>query len=240
MRCIAHEPCPNCGSRDNVGVWEDGHKWCFGCGYYKSGTNGFKRATGPLNEGGKGVVLLPEDIEPYYPFKCVQWVNNYELTENDLRSNQVVWSEAKKLLIFPYRSDPKGPLLAWQGRNFGDVYSCKWFGRGNLEDVFSFKGLRDNKCVVVEDIISAIVLGKAGYYALPLFGSHLSDRRIIRLKLMIDHLFVWLDRDKAKEAHSFAKRSTLLGLTAQSIITDKDPKCYTKDSIKEFLQYEGC
>ena len=27
------EPCPECGSKDNVAVYDDGHKHCFGCGW---------------------------------------------------------------------------------------------------------------------------------------------------------------------------------------------------------------
>ena len=33
--CIAHEPCPQCGSRDNLARYSDGHGFCFGCGYYE-------------------------------------------------------------------------------------------------------------------------------------------------------------------------------------------------------------
>ena len=32
-----HEPCPKCGSKDNVAVYTDGGKHCFGCGYHISG-----------------------------------------------------------------------------------------------------------------------------------------------------------------------------------------------------------
>ena len=32
---VRHEPCPACGSKDNLAVYDD-HKFCFGCGYYKS------------------------------------------------------------------------------------------------------------------------------------------------------------------------------------------------------------
>ena len=32
---IAHEPCPECGSRDNLARYSDGHAHCFGCGYYE-------------------------------------------------------------------------------------------------------------------------------------------------------------------------------------------------------------
>ena len=35
---IQHSPCENCGSRDNLGVWED-HTFCFGCRDYQK-TNG--------------------------------------------------------------------------------------------------------------------------------------------------------------------------------------------------------
>ena len=32
-RFLHHTNCPACGSKDNLGVYDDGHKWCFGCGY---------------------------------------------------------------------------------------------------------------------------------------------------------------------------------------------------------------
>ena len=32
------EPCPACGSRDNLARYDDGHGYCFGCGYRESGT----------------------------------------------------------------------------------------------------------------------------------------------------------------------------------------------------------
>jgi len=33
--CIGHEPCPSCGSRDNLARYSDGHGFCFGCQYYQ-------------------------------------------------------------------------------------------------------------------------------------------------------------------------------------------------------------
>ena len=32
---IRHEPCPSCGSKNNLGRYTDGHAHCFGCGYYE-------------------------------------------------------------------------------------------------------------------------------------------------------------------------------------------------------------
>lgn len=35
---LRHEPCPACGSKDNLGRWSDGHAHCFGCEYYEHGS----------------------------------------------------------------------------------------------------------------------------------------------------------------------------------------------------------
>lgn len=34
---VQHEPCPKCGSRDNLARYTDGHGYCFGCKYYEMG-----------------------------------------------------------------------------------------------------------------------------------------------------------------------------------------------------------
>jgi len=34
---IHKEPCPECGSRDNLARYSDGHGHCFGCGYFEKG-----------------------------------------------------------------------------------------------------------------------------------------------------------------------------------------------------------
>ena len=32
---VGKEPCPSCGSSDNLGRYSDGHAYCFGCEYYE-------------------------------------------------------------------------------------------------------------------------------------------------------------------------------------------------------------
>lgn len=36
---LRHEPCPSCGSRDNLARYSDGHGFCFGCEHYEHGTD---------------------------------------------------------------------------------------------------------------------------------------------------------------------------------------------------------
>lgn len=38
--CIRKEPCPSCGSRDNLGRYDDGGAYCFGCRYREPPTRG--------------------------------------------------------------------------------------------------------------------------------------------------------------------------------------------------------
>ena len=37
---LRHEPCPSCGSKDNLARYEDGHAYCFGCSNYEHGKQG--------------------------------------------------------------------------------------------------------------------------------------------------------------------------------------------------------
>ena len=34
---VQHEPCPACGSKDNLARYTDGHGFCFGCKHYEPG-----------------------------------------------------------------------------------------------------------------------------------------------------------------------------------------------------------
>jgi twinkle protein len=53
---LKHEPCPSCGSKDNLARYTDLHGYCFGCGYYEPGDG----------EGGAKVVpSIPTDLQPY-------------------------------------------------------------------------------------------------------------------------------------------------------------------------------
>ncbi len=39
------EPCPSCGSQDNLARYSDGHGWCFGCDYYEPGEGAVPQQT---------------------------------------------------------------------------------------------------------------------------------------------------------------------------------------------------
>ena len=134
---VKQTQCPKCAklgndtSKDNLAIYSDGHEYCFSCGYYTS-PNKIKVFKESYKEITKYTVYLPEDSTTDYPHKALAWIEQYELTKNDLVAHNCVWSERKQRLIFPIY-DSSG-LLAYQGRYFGeDKAAPKWLGYGDLK-----------------------------------------------------------------------------------------------------------
>jgi len=48
---IQHEVCPQCGSRDNLARYSDGHGYCFGCGYYEAAEGEPKESPSNAHKG---------------------------------------------------------------------------------------------------------------------------------------------------------------------------------------------
>ena len=66
---IRKEPCPKCGSRDNLARYSDGHAYCFGCDYYEPGDGSEptpehkgKRMSADLIQGGDIAALSKRGI----------------------------------------------------------------------------------------------------------------------------------------------------------------------------------
>lgn len=238
---VSNGPCPSCGSKDNLATYDDGHKWCWGCGHWIPGDalSAVRRLAQPAEDVKTNSVVLPHDVDTNYSTDALKWIAKYDLSRSDLLANRVLWSDDRQLLIFSL-TDGEGRLVAWQGRNFGEKYRTKWFGRGNLEDTFIFfprNTKRITRIIFVEDIISAIRIGKAvasaglSDVAMPVFGSHVARKRLSRCSLFANSVTFWLDRDKASESIKFQRTAHSLGFTSSVIITEKDPKEYTQEEI---------
>lgn len=59
---IKHEPCPSCGSTDNLARFDDGHGWCFGCRRYEPADGEVAQERKPVNTSliDCSVVSLPK------------------------------------------------------------------------------------------------------------------------------------------------------------------------------------
>ena len=93
--------------------------------------------------------------------------------------------------------------------------------------------------LVVEDVLSAIKIARLrheGYCATPLLGSSLSKQAEHQLVKRYKHIYVWLDRDKAKNAVRIRNKLRSQGVESRVIISPLDPKEYNKTEISEWLK----
>ncbi len=238
--CIRHEQCPECAklgndrNGDNLAIYADGSEYCFSCGYYRkaSGVQTFRKAAPKTDRR----IQLPHDSTPDLPTRALEYLDQYALTDHECKLNHLLWSEYWNRLIFPYFDDAL-ELNAWQGRSFDINSKAKWFSQGDLVDFIYLRGNKQSKTVVLtEDIISAIKVARINHLATsPLFGSHVSTKRLLRLNKFYDRIYVWLDYDKMKYSLEVSKTARTLGIDCQSIITEKDPKEYNTKEIHEWL-----
>lgn len=232
---VRHEPCPDCNSRDNVGVWADGHKYCFGCGWYESG--GVMNRLQNLKEKKKnnnGPITLPLDCSDNLSSVALEWLDKYEITYEDIRKHRFKWSPNREQLIMPVY-DSMDNLLMYQARNFGpDSDKKKYHTEGKPESILHILGTENEsepRITVVEDMISAIKLSKVTT-VMPLFGSNLTKEKMARLSNIYNVLTIWLDHDKFIYAIRQSDWIKPLFEYVHVINKVKDPKEYSLNEIK--------
>lgn len=240
---IKQERCPKCAdngkdtSKDNLGVYSDGHKYCFACGYTElpDGITRFKNKSLDIKQE-QHKVFLPSDVSIDYPKIALEWVEQYELDKNTLLKHNVMWSNNKKRLYFPVYGEEE--LLAYQGRYFGtDPNKKKWWGKGDFKNIFHIIGQQGRSLVLVEDIVSAIKISRFTQ-AMPLFGNHIGKERFKRLFKLLPRgleLIIWLDPDIRSHSLVQSKIGAIMGLNTRTVFSDGDPKEHTYEEIKNYL-----
>lgn len=235
---LYHTACPRCREEgadrtgNNLGIYSDGHHYCYRCGYMVA-TTAIRRFTNKdrLDQPTKRIAL-PEDVDTSLPLFAREWLEQkYEFNSNTITNNKILWSNDKKYLIFPYYIG--GTLEAWQGRVFDQVEKekRKWFSQGDLNRIIYTIG-RDTPCLLLtESIISAI---KTSRYikSAPVWGSVITSERWARLSRVSDNIIIWYDPDKKKEAIDQAKLGELFVDKVTVIQTDRKPKDYSYDDIR--------
>lgn len=240
---IRYERCPACAAKgrdkrgSNLGVYSDGHSFCYSCKLYIDGDKLARLKPQVQEEEIKHSVVLPYDSDIYFPSYAVDWIQTYGLTKNDLLNQNVVWSASKDRLIFPFYGGSS--LLAWQGRYFGDESRPKWYSQGDMKNIFHILGSRkeslDNALYLVEDIVSAIKLSK--YVAvMPVFGSVVGMERWNRIKFLpFNKIIVWLDPDKREQSIKEARMGQSIGLNVGVQFAICDPKEVSSEDLYEMV-----
>lgn len=243
-----HEPCPECGSRNNLGRYSDGSAWCFGCHYYEEPTVSryvFDRVSqsSQARKDDAGFPRIPDDAGTSFAGEAVEWLAKFHCDIPTAIQHGVLWSPSWRQLIYQLGS-------VWQARNFDPekLKQRKNFTSGDVNDcnhVYSSpdSGSRtnsgsDQKLVIVEDPLSALRIASV-CDAMPLLGSHLAIHRLNAIAKLYRSLVFWLDSDKLKESREMANRAKLIGLDVQVIYTPDDPKCHTHEQLVQILTKTG-
>ena len=131
---LRHEPCNRCSSSDACGVYSDGHRFCFSCGYWQPPPDDF----------------MPEDTAP--PKAFVNYDGFYApiksrgLHEDTLRKYNVKISADGKHVQFPYYSS-NGRLVAYKKRSQDKEFS--WVGKNEDQQLFGQHLFGGGKTLVI-------------------------------------------------------------------------------------------
>jgi hypothetical protein len=252
---IRHEQCPKCAreghdrAKNNLGVYDDGHSYCFRCKFYSRGSGyGAKYTSNHSNTNDRTInmkkqqVVLPEDCTNEYPQIAIDWMGEYELDTVDMKNNKCLWSPSNNRLIFPIYDEKE--LVAHVGRYISDTARPptipKWLSHGNLKKhlhILNRDGAEEG-LVIVEDIISAIKISKVTA-SMPVFGCVIGLDRWKVLRTLCDDdlkIHVWLDPDMEVQVMKESLLGQQIGLKAKTVFSGHDPKYYTTDEITQILR----
>jgi len=226
---LKHQPCPRCGSKDNLGEYED-HFWCFGCKYYKlkNDTKSIRQRLNKTNNTDKGVDNMPQNFGEI-PVNAMKWLLSYGISKEDIEEYNIQWDVKNEFLVLLQNAK------YFQARTF-DKLRPKYLSKG--QKLLTIYGTGD-KLVIVEDILSAmrITRTRSHHCALPLLGSSLPyewENEIV--KKNFKEVIIWLDRDKASNALRIKRKFKQRGVDSRVIVSDNDPKEYSKGEILEWLK----
>lgn len=249
---------PSCSSRKDaclvvtrrVGGWEF---WCHRCG--KGGVIGLgdlstggirsfaqgRRERAPEPTGVVRSVKLPRDYTPEIPPAGLVWLYGVGITPDEIAKCNIGYSPGLSRVILPVY-DRDGVLIYWQGRYLGDhkadkqrKYLNQWMaGRQSIY----FRNERhqgDTEVVLVEDILSAIKVGRVTNAIALLFATvplHLGKSLVEQGYTTI---WIWLDADKSVYSANQVVRMRAFGYPARRVYSPRDPKHYAVDEIAKFL-----
>jgi len=240
---LYHESCPQCNSKDNLGVFDDGHKWCFGCGYFEAGHTNVKAIHNPEQIKQYNPKAYPYDADNYIPAECLRWLVSCNIGYDKIARYGIQYSPSQQVVCWKVKAYGE-KLLGWQGRTFNPTATVKYLSHGNIREEPCILGnlstdgvaaYESEVVVLCEDYLSAINIAEM-YPAIPLFGCTCHLNVLQGVAKRFKQVWVWLDSDKLDNARQIAFKASLLGLTTRVIYTAKDPKYYSKEQIMEIVK----
>lgn len=224
--------CYGCSSSDAMFKYDNGY-YCFSC--QKSfNFNKLKIETIKISHIEQDRVQLPEDIE-YTPenfsVEALEWLYQYDILSSLIYEYKIGYSPSLQRVVLPNYVD-KSMLLSYQTRSLSKYDSPKYLSYGP-KSIMRSRGPLTDTVVIVEDYISCIKVGQS-CKAVALLGT--KTENLDQIISWYPRIIIWLDSDGAgqRSAQKLLQTCSLYRET-RNIITELDPKGYTKSQIEEIL-----
>jgi hypothetical protein len=177
------------------------------------------------------------------PGSIVKYLGKYGVQVAEAVRQGLVWCAGTEQLIYPYYSttpDGRKYLACYQARNFNKSRQekAKYFNKGSTRNVIPvIKCLTATvkRLVITEDALSAIRIARQ-CDAMPALGTNVPVSKLMALVRSYEHITIWLDSDKWREAREIADNVKWLGLSADTVYSELDPKTYSDEQITEYLK----
>lgn len=232
---LHHEPCPNCGSRDNLARYSDGSAYCFGCRYVESPSLQALAQTVRKDVGERDYETF-EWTKQFGP-DVINWLSKYEITVPEALKHGFFYHPRRNQLIFPWYDDTLN-VVGFQARNFSPDSKRKYFTQGdiaNLLPIYYHSPTGPTRSLIlVEDVISAVKISRYKD-AMPCLSSSVPLSKLSRLAGLYRSFTIWLDGNMFANATRMANQLQAMGCQTSVILTPKDPKEYSYTDLQEIL-----
>lgn len=234
---VHHEPCPKCGSRDNLARYDDGSAFCFGCRYYESANIKYIVESSHTTKEERDIRSEEQAWNAHFSPECVGWLGKYEINVSTALKRGFLWHPQRQQLVFPFRNED-GKVIAYQVRNFSPKATTRYFTQGDINSLTPIyvknSEKRTDTLVLVEDVISAV---KCAEYldAMPCLGSAIPPDKLKRLVKLYGRFVVWLDSNMMKNAMKMCERLDYMGAFISLVHTPLDPKEYSYTELQKTL-----
>ena len=239
--------CPeNCGSGEKFSVNHSSKSYwafCYRCGHTDVEFKGQQSLAElarmqALNEATSNIefkVELPNDFTTDIPLIGRLWLYSAGITQPLWDKYRIGYSPKLERVILPVYKDNK--LVWFQARALQKGQAPKYLQPSSDRSSVMFESLGNDdvtEVVIVEDILSAIVVGKSTK-TFSLLGTKITTEQAAYLG-RYDLVTTWLDSDTAGRKGAYKIRKTLsLITTVNNIITTLDPKELSDKEIRGYL-----
>jgi hypothetical protein len=242
---------------------EDGFLWhCFRCsksGFVRDKNASpqqvqeiAKNASKKKDNNRPETVVLPGDFSSTLPAKAKVQLYDLGIEDGDIQMFDIGWSPSHARIIIPiykYWSASGGgwakKLIGVVGRKVddGNDDKPKWWSQRQKDIKHPrFIGLPETilypkQVVIVEDVFSAIRISTTGRVSIALLTTYLPYELYPSLQGW--DVRIWLDQDAYSKATKYQSSLGQAGVTAKTVLTDKDPKEYNNDDIETAITKGG-